>query len=258
VIDLHTHILPGVDDGAQALPDALAMARVALEDGITTVVATPHRNPWSYRADRADAERRLEDVRQACRAEGLEIRLLLGGEAYMSPNLVEQVQSGLALTINGGRFLLIEWPYEQYPMYSERILFELQVRGIVPIIAHAERYRIVRRDPFALAPLVERGIMVQVTASSLLGEFGAETKRVTEMLLSHGLAHVIASDSHAVDRRPPVLRAARDRAVELVGEERAWAMVADVPRKVIDNESIELPLPKLRKPQPFWAFWRSS
>lgn len=258
MIDLHTHILPGVDDGAESLEDALAMARMAQNDGIAAVVATPHRNPWSYRADRADAERRLDEVREACRQGGIEIRLLLGGEAHIAPDLAEQVRNGLALTINDSRFLLVEWPYDQYPGYSEQVIFELRVRGIVPIVAHAERYRIVRRDPNYLATLIERGVLVQVTAESLLGERGPEIRRVTEVLLTRGLAHVIASDSHGIDHRPPVLSPARDRAAELVGEARAWAMVAEVPRRVIDDESIELPPPKVVKPQPFWAFWRSG
>lgn len=258
MVDLHSHILPGVDDGAPTLDDSLAMARVARDDGVATVVATPHRNPWAYREDRADAERRLDDVRAECSKEGIEINLLLGGEAHIAPDLVEQVRCGLALTINSGRFLLVEWPYDQYPEYSEQVIFDLQVHGIVPIVAHAERYRFVRRDPNYLATLVERGVLIQVTASSLLGEFGPDTRKLTEILLTHGLAHVIASDSHAVDRRPPVLSAARDRATELVGEECARAMVVDVPSQVVDNRSIDLPPPKMFKPQPFWAFWRSG
>jgi protein-tyrosine phosphatase len=258
VIDLHSHIIPGVDDGAATIDDALAMARVARDDGIVVVVATPHRSPWTYWEERADAERRLEELRAACRREGIELRLLLGSEAYIAPDLVEQVEKGLALTINGGRYLLIEWPYEQYPAYSERVLFELQVHGVVPIIAHAERYRVVRRDPSYLATLIERGVLVQVTASSLLGELGPEIRRTTEILVASHLAHLIASDSHGVDRRPPVLSVARDRAAALVGEAAARAMVSDTPRRVIEDQPIELPAPKLRKPQRFWAFWRSG
>ncbi len=258
MVDLHSHILPGVDDGAATLADALAMARAARDDGIATVVATPHRNPWAYRADRADAERRLDEVRVACRQEGIEITLLLGGESHIAPDLVDQVERGAAITINGGRFLLVEWPYEQYPEYSEQVIFDLQVHGIVPIVAHAERYRFVRRDPNYLATLIERGVVVQVTASSLLGEFGPDIRKLTEILLTHGLAHVIATDSHSVDRRAPTLSAARDRAAELVGEDCARAMVADVPSQVVDNHSFDLPPPKPYRPQPFWAFWRSG
>lgn len=258
MIDLHTHILPGVDDGVETLDGALALVRRAREDGITTMVATPHRNPRMYSADRVDAERRLEVAREACRHAGLDVRILLGGESFMAPDLVEQVDSGLALTINGGRYLLIEWPYDQYAAYGEEIIFRLQAeRRIVPIMAHAERYSFVSRNLRDLARLVHRGLLVQVTAASLLGEFGPEIQRVTERLLTSGLAHVIASDSRGVDHRPPMLSAARDRAAKLVGEARAQAMVTDVPRRIIDDEAIDVPPPTLARSKPFWAFWKS-
>src|SRR5579875_1386802 len=172
------------------------MARLAAADGITTIVATPHRNPWSYREGRADAERRLLEVRQACQREGIALCLLLGGESHIAPDLPHQLETGLALTINGSRYLLIEWPLADYPPYSDQVIFELQVRGIIPVVAHAERYRFVQRDPQGLARQVERGVLAQVTASSLLGEFGPRVRRVSEDLLTRGLAHLIASDSH--------------------------------------------------------------
>jgi protein-tyrosine phosphatase len=256
VIDLHTHLLPGVDDGAGTLAEAVAMARLAAADGVTTIVATPHRNPWSYRADRADAERRLEEVRRACQCEGIAVRLLLGGESYIAPDLPEQLETGLALTINGSRYLLIEWPLAEYPPYSDQVIFELQVRGIIPVVAHAERYRFVQRDPQGLARQVERGVLAQVTASSLLGEFGPRVRRASEDLLTRGLAHLIASDSHGPERRAPVLSRARARAAELVGEGRARALVEDVPRAIINDERVDLPPPVLPKPRPFWMFWR--
>ncbi len=258
MIDLHNHILPGVDDGASDLDDALAMARLARDDGITTIVATPHRNLWSYHAEPADARRRLAELRQACAGAGCDVELLLGGEAYVAPDLAEQVRRGLALTINDGRYLLVEWPYDLYPPYSDQAIFELQVRGIVPIVAHAERYRVVRRNIHFLAPLVERGVIVQVTAGSLLGEAGPEVQRVAEALLVEGLAQVLATDSHSVTRRPPVLSAARDRAEDLVGAERAHALVGDVPRQILENRPVELPAPKVRRTKGFWTFWRSG
>jgi protein-tyrosine phosphatase len=258
VIDLHTHILPGVDDGASTVGDAVALARMASDDGVSTIVATPHRGPWAYREDRADAERRLEEVRLACQHAGIDVDLLLGGEVFIAPNLAEQVREGLALTINGGRYLLVEWAYDHYPAYSEQAIFDLRLRGIVPIVAHAERYRFVRRDPTYLATLIERGVLVQITASSLLGEFGLAIQKLAETLLVDGLAQVIASDSHGVSRRPPVLSKARDRAAELVGEARARALVVDVPRQIVDDVAIDLPTPRVRRPRPFWAFWRTG
>jgi protein-tyrosine phosphatase len=258
VIDLHTHILPGVDDGAQTLDDSVAMARVAVDDGITAVVATPHRNPWTYTAGVAEAERRLDEVRAACREAGLAIRLILGGEAYVAPDLAEQVRVGLALTINESRYLLVEWPFEQYPVYSEQAIFDLQVRGIVPLMAHAERYRFLQRDVQKVRALVDRGILIQVTGSSLTGGHGPEPQKLAEALLTSGLAHVLASDAHSAELRPPILTPAYQRAIELVGEARARAMVTDAPEQIIDNRPVDLPPAKPPVQRPFWAFWRRS
>ncbi|HUX88580.1 MAG TPA: CpsB/CapC family capsule biosynthesis tyrosine phosphatase [Chloroflexota bacterium] len=258
MIDLHTHILPGVDDGAKEIGDAVAMAQVALADGITTIVATPHRNPWAYTAEIADAQRRLDEVRAACDKAGLGVRLILGGEAFVAPDSADQVRDGLALTINQSRYLLLEWPFDQYPAYSDQAVFDLQVRGIVPLMAHAERYRFFQRDVQKLRGLVERGVLVQVTGSSLTGGHGPEPQKLAELLLTSGLAHVLASDAHSADFRPPILSTAFQRAIELVGEARARAMVVDVPQEVIDNRSVDLPPVDPPVSRPFWAFWRHA
>jgi protein-tyrosine phosphatase len=259
LIDLHTHILPGVDDGAENLAVAVAMAQMARDDGVTTIVATPHRNPWAYCAEPDQARQLLAGLQKACHEAGCDVELLLGGEAHIAPDLPNQLRQGVALTINDTRYLLIEWPVDLFPAYSDRVIFDLQVRGIMPIIAHAERYRVVQRNVRFLVPLIERGLVVQVTASSLLGEAGPVTQHVAETMLVENLAHVLASDSHSVTRRPPVLSAARARAAELVGAERARALVEAVPRAIVDNRALSLPVPSpSRGNKPFWAFWRSE
>jgi protein-tyrosine phosphatase len=258
LIDLHTHILPGVDDGAEDLASSVAMARMARADGISTIVATPHRNPWSYCAEPEHARQLLESVRDACRAADCDVEILLGAEAHIAPDLPDQLRQGIALTINASRYLLIEWPVDLWPSYTDHVIFDLQVRGIVPIIAHAERYRVVQRDTRFLVPLVERGVVVQVTAGSLLGDAGPETRKVAETMLADNLAHLLASDSHSVIRRPPVLSAARARSRAIVGEERARAMVEAVPRAILDNRPLSLPAPNPSRSRPFWAFWRSD
>lgn len=256
MIDLHNHILPGVDDGASSVAESVELARLARADGVATIVATPHRNAWTYHADRADAEGRLEGLRATCREAAVEINLLLGGEAYIAPDLADQVQSGLALTMNGGRYLLVEWPVDQYPAWSDEAIFRLQVRGFCPIIAHAERYRFVQRELDRLAGLVERGALVQITAASLLGDAGDGARHAAERLLRRGLAHVIATDSHGPTHRPPLLSPARERASEIVGEARAWALVRDVPLQVVDNLTVDLPPAAPPPSKPFWSFWK--
>jgi len=258
VIDLHNHILPGVDDGAATIADARAIARMAYADGIQAIVATPHRHPGAYTAPRDEAARLLDEVRAGVREDGLALDLYLGGEAYIAPDLVGQVQSGLALTINGGRYLLVEWPLRDFPRFSEEIVFELQVRGIVPIIAHAERYRFVQQDLSRLAGFVERGALVQITAGSLFSTINRGYRKTAEVLLTHGLVHVIASDSHNVGRRPPILSRARERASELVGSERARAMVEDSPRQIVENRPVELPDVIVRARRSFWSFWKEE
>jgi protein-tyrosine phosphatase len=258
LIDLHTHVLPGVDDGARTMDDALAMAKVALDDGITTVVATPHRHEGAYRAPREDAQQRLAELQAALTEADLNLEVVLGGEAQIAPDSAAQVRAGLAFTINGGRYLLVEWPFEQWPLYSEQAIFDLQIEGVLPIIAHAERYRVVQRNHLQLAPLIERGVIVQVNGGSLLGTSGPEVQRTAEKLVLEGMAHVLASDAHSAHARPPLLSAARDRAASLVGEARARAMVEDVPRQIIESRGVSLPDVEVRKARPFWAFWRTS
>jgi protein-tyrosine phosphatase len=258
LIDLHCHILPGVDDGAETITDSLAMARLAAEDGITTIVATPHRSAWTYQAAPVDVQRLVADVQEACDRAGYALQVVRGGESFVAPDLAEQVKSGLALTINGGRYLLIEWPYDQYPPFVDQMIFDLQLRGIVPVIAHAERYRVVQHDLRFLRGLIDRGVAIQVTAGCLLGDAGPAARKLVETMLVENLAHVLASDSHSATRRPPILRAARDRASELIGPERAQAMVLDVPRQMIDDRPIELPAPVIHRQRSFWPFGRSG
>jgi protein-tyrosine phosphatase len=258
LIDLHNHIMPGVDDGAETIEDSLAMARMSFDDGITVVVATPHRNSWSYDAPPADAQRRLAELQERCREAGCDITLYLGGEAFVAPDLADQVKRGVALTINGSRYLLVEWAIDQFPAYADEAIFNLRVQGIVPIIAHAERYRAVQRQVDSLTSLVRRGAMVQVTASSLTGEAGPNARRCAEQIILSNLGHILATDSHSVRHRLPILSAARARAEELIGPDRARSLVLDVPRLIIDNRPVELPEPIEPQSKPFWAFWRSG
>jgi protein-tyrosine phosphatase len=192
------------------------------------------------------------------RAAGCAVEIVLGSESFVAPDLADQVRSGLALTINGGRYLLVEWGLEQFPAYADDVVFDLRVHGIVPIIAHAERYLTVQRNVESLTPLVRRGAMVQISAGSLTGEPRSPARRAAEQILAASLGHIVATDSHSIHRRSPTLSAARARATELIGDERATSMVVDVPRKIIDNQPVELPDPIEHQSRPFWAFWRSG
>ncbi|MGQ9675590.1 MAG: tyrosine-protein phosphatase [Chloroflexota bacterium] len=255
MIDIHSHILPGLDDGARTIGEALQMAKAALDEGIKAIVATPH-IVCTGSNGRERILARLREVQEAVAEQGWAISVLPGAELYVEPNLVKEVRAGRAPTINDGPYALVELPIRDYPLYTEQVLFELQVAGIVPILAHPERLVSLMRDISLLFRLVQRGVLAQITAESLIGGQGPAIKGLTEIMLRHNLVHVIASDAHSVDFRPPVLKAAAERAAELIEPAKAWAMVTSVPQAIVEGRPIEVEEPMQPPTRKFWNLWR--
>ncbi len=258
MIDIHTHILPGCDDGASSMEESLEMAAVAVQDGIRQVVATPHEEAWGKTIDIQRVVAAVDDLRRAIADRGIDIEVLVGIEALLAPDLPERLAQRRVLGINEKRYVLVEVPFQLYPAFADQTFFELQLRGIVPVLAHPERNAAVQRDPYILEGPVSRGVMVQITAGSLLGAFGSKTRETAETMLASNLAHVIASDAHSPEARPPILSTAARRAAELVGAERAEAMVSSVPKSIIIGERVELPAPIRQKARKGWPFPQSA
>jgi protein-tyrosine phosphatase len=241
LVDLHCHVLPGLDDGPRDERETLAMLRAAVDDGISTVVATPH-------AHHAGANTTLEAVERAnllARESGLPIHVLPGHEARLSSDLIEQVATSEVLTLNRHGYLLVEWPYtEQWPVQVvERTTTRLLDAGLRLVLAHAERSRVVQQRPEVLEALVARGVIVQLNAASLTGYEGERAREVAELLLRRRLAHVIASDAHNAQYRPPRLHFAYELAGQLAGPDYA-AWLCQVPPLVIAGEVVSLPAPE--------------
>jgi protein-tyrosine phosphatase len=254
MVDIHCHILPGVDDGALDIGDALAIAAAAVSAGTTVMIATPHFSEES-KLNAAVCRERLAGLRRAIAEVGIGLDVRLGCEARFVPSVVARAAAGELPTLAGSSYLLLEWPITLVN-YTDQILFDLRLKGIRPILAHVERYRFVQSDVDMLVPLVERGTLTQVTAGSLTGEYGPAARRAAEEIVERGLAHVIASDAHSVDSRPPDLRPAVECAARLIGREAALAMVVDVPRAIVENRAVEASPPRPRRRRPFWALWR--
>ncbi len=237
MIDIHTHILPGLDDGAKSLDEAVELLRMASEDGTRAVVATPHISDGVYPNSLAAIEGKLSELQEMVRSE-LDIQIYMGAEVRIAPGLANRVTSGEVPTINDGGYLLLELPDEIVPPQTEELLFDLTVNKITPIITHVERYMWTKRNISRIEGFVHAGALVQVTAMSLTGGFGRATRKLSETLLKRGLVHVIASDAHSVTRRPTGLRAALDAAVKIVGEDEANDMVNATPQKIINGEPL--------------------
>jgi len=253
--DLHAHILPGVDDGPKDMVDSIEMARVAAKDGTAVLLATPHNKDVNQDHSVAYVRDLIKEFARQLQSNNVQLQLLLGMENHIEPDLPEQVKEGRALTVNSSRYILVELPFTSYPRFASDVIFKLQLQGLTPIIVHPERNTVIQRYPSTLESLVEKGILAQVTAGSLLGVFGPEPKKSSEVLLKRNLLHFIASDTHHhLGPRNPTLTMGMEAAAKVVGHERARAMVIDTPRAVVNNQPVEIE-PLLKEPRRFlWPF----
>lgn len=234
-IDVHSHLLPGIDDGAPDWETSLAMARVAVADGIGTVVATPH---WPLDQNTTAGPRVRELVAEAqerLAAAAIPLRVLPGHELAISWEMDAALAAGEALPLADSHFLLMETPYFGMPPYLRDLLFRLQSRGYRPILAHPERNPEVQQDPKILEELVDAGCLLQVNAGSVLGQFGGRTRRAAMKLLSLGWVQLLASDSHNPAGRPPRLDEAAQVAARTIGSEAAQSLIGAGPFAVVQD-----------------------
>jgi protein-tyrosine phosphatase len=235
VIDLHSHVLPGVDDGARTLEDSRELARRAAAEGITAIAATPH-----VRADYPTTVDRMEEGVASLRADFAEqkipVEILHGGEIDLNAmaSLTEDDLRRFTIA-QTGRYLLVEFPYRGWPHGLEQRLFDLALAGITPIIAHPERNSSVQAEPGRLASIVERGGLVQITAASLDGRIGRRSRKAAEDLIARGHAHLLASDAHT----PEVREVGLAGAVEALGDEgMARYLTEVVPAAIVAGDGL--------------------
>jgi protein-tyrosine phosphatase len=245
VIDLHSHVLPGIDDGPPTLEGSLALARAAAAGGTRTLAATPHID-HRHGVDPAELPGRVRQVSDALRAEGIPLTLVAGGEIALSrsPDLTDEELRSLCL--GSGSFLLVESPHVPTGGGLEPALFDLQVRGFRVLLAHPERSPVFLRDRERLRQLVSHGAMCSITAGSIAGRFGRTVRAYALELLREGLVHDVASDSHDDTRRPPELRdcfAGADRDLPGLSGQAQW-LGHDAPAAILAGRELP-PRPEL-------------
>ena len=256
MIDLHTHILPGIDDGVKEEDEAVAFARMAREDGIRTIVATPHCKEGFYFNTKKEIFPAVERLRTRLQEESVDVQLLPGAEVHICPDLVERIGNGLAPTLaDNGKTLLLELSLSQPPVELPELLFQLKLAGIIVLFAHPERIRHFYEDSSRYERLVQMGAWGQLTSGSLLGTFGNDIRKLSEDLLVRGLVHVLASDAHNIRGRPPLMQESMERAAELVGEEYARAMVTSAPQALLEGRSLRMPAVQRPERKLFFGRW---
>ena len=259
MIDIHSHIMPEVDDGARSMQEALEMASIAAADGIEQIVSTPHMfNGLSQNPEPSEILERVARLNEAVAAVcGGRLTILPGNEVHISHEIAEQAKRNRVTKINQANYMLVEFPQFTVPLGAGDLFYNLLLQGVHPILVHPERNSEIQTRPRIVADLVERGVLIQVTAMSVTGEFGPAARTCAESLLRHNCVHFLATDAHRPTRRPPILSKGRDAAAAIIGEDRARKLVEDHPRAAINGISIavEPPIPFEKASKPRRSFF---
>lgn len=248
MIDIHIHLLPNLDDGAKSMDESIQMCRIGYQDGIRTFIATPHVLPGIYENHRSTILLKLRELNSKLDSEfpsfSPTLSILPGADVHFSPDMPRLCERGEILTLNDqGRFLMVEFPFQGIPFQAEEVLFKLLAKGVIPIISHPERNFEIGQRPKRYYEMIRMGCLGQVTAMSLTGGFGPGAKRVAEFLLSKRLIHLLASDAHSTDGRPPILSLGVRAAEKIVGTEEAQKMVTEYPRDLLEGRRPGVPDP---------------
>lgn len=242
-VDVHSHILPGFDDGARSLEECLAMARAAERGGINDIIATPHVDLEGNRPDLEAVLRTSHEVNDKLAGEGIELTLHTGAEVRMSAALMKPLQLSLPLRdltlMRGGEYLLLDLPMVEFPLPSEEVFFQLQLAGITPVLAHPERNRFIHDHFEQLPRLVERGVVLQVNAGSLIGQYGRKIEHCGWKVLTDGLAHLVATDAHNPASSSLDLGKVNALIAKRLDEAEARRLLEENPRRILEGESLE-------------------
>lgn len=238
MIDIHTHILPSIDDGAQDLKESIELLQTLAKQGVTEVIATPHVIKGTYDNTRSTIDEQLNLLKNAIIDNNIEMKIYPGAELYLDTDTVENVKAN-NLTLASSRYVLVESSFQKFPNNFEGILFHLQQEGYEPIIAHAERFHDFNTNFNYLVTLLNRGFYVQVNCGSLFGEIGERIRKFALKLLEQGCIHFLASDLHGLKKRPLVMDKTYNFISENFSEELAELLMVENPSNIINNKPIK-------------------
>lgn len=242
MIDIHSHVLAGIDDGARDTTESLLMLKQAVKSGTRAVVCTPHIFDTGCVTSPADISQRTDELRSMAVAEGIDIKLYTGAEIMLTHDLDQRYQKGEFTTLASSRYILIEPPMHDFPAYTETVMFNLMLLGLIPILAHPERNVTLGANPSRLYELILRGVMVQANAGSFTGVFGIGVRRFALRLIENNQVHFLGSDGHSTTGRTLVLAHGLKSAEAELRTNLSY-LVNDNPKAVLADEVIVAPEP---------------
>lgn len=254
MIDIHCHILPGMDDGPESNLQFLEMAREAVKSGVTSVLATPHHLNGRYENSKEKILEQVKKSNEYLKQKDIPLTVYPGQEIRMHRELFNAIKNDEILTINNmGKYLLIEFRSIEVPTYSNEMIYELSLKGITSIIVHPERNKVFNETPQLLFELVEEGALVQLTAGSIVGHFGRKVKAFSEQIIEHHLAHFIATDAHNVSSRGFYLQEAYNSVANKYGLSQTYYYMENAELLLL-GKSIQIEEPTRIRKRVFWVF----
>lgn len=252
MIDIHSHILPEIDDGSKDRKMTLDMLRTAEKDGITEIVATPHFCRGYGEAPYDEVKEMVENLNKVALNEGIKIKINYGQEVYYSESMIEDYKNGTIGTINDSRYMLFELPMGKFESETFDIIYELQVLGITPVLAHPERYKFIMEEPSFINKFIDEGVLFQMNAGSITGNFAGKVKKTASILLEHGIYNFIGSDAHNDANR----RANISEGIKLASEKNKMYrdFFEESSIKLLKNEEVEFRGRKIKVKKSFMSF----
>ncbi|AJA46775.1 capsular polysaccharide biosynthesis protein [Clostridium pasteurianum DSM 525 = ATCC 6013] len=253
MIDIHCHVLPGIDDGSRNIDMSVEMLRIAEENGTKKMIATPHYYRGSYENEFEDVLGHVENLNAQLKTKGINVEIFPGQEVFVDRYTLEAYKSGIIHPLNASKYMLIEFPMDVLPDNAIDIIYELKILGVKPIVAHPERYLYINGDLTNINKFIEEGCLFQLNTTSIMGLMGKRVKEAAYSLMDNGLCHFIASDAHSTERRCPNLGL-------LMGDikkdyEKIYNSVQKNAQCILDNEEIDVDLKKIEKKKGLFSFF---
>ncbi|AKG73454.1 tyrosine-protein phosphatase [Salinicoccus halodurans] len=243
MIDIHNHVLIGVDDGPQNEDEALNLLRQAIDNGITDIIVTPHHYSGDFINPKSKIVTKMAEVTDIIEKHQLNINIYPGQEIRINGDLVNEIETDVNLPLNQSQYVLVEFSFTEIASFTENLFFDLQMKGYTPLIAHPERCRPMAKDPNKLYELIEKGAIAQITAGSVSGALGEGLQETSLKMIEHNLIHVVASDAHHATMRPFMLKEAYEVIEEKLGSEYVEYLQKNA-EAILNNKEVKVRSPK--------------
>ena len=247
MIDIHSHILPNIDDGSRSIEETFNLIREAKNVGFDAIVSTSHYMEEYYETNAPEREVWVTAIYENLQAKNIDIKLYLGNEIYMSENIIKLLEERKASTINDTSYVLFELPLNVEPPNLYDIIYEMEQYKLVPILAHPERYSFVQREPELIYDLIEKGVLMQANYGSIIGQYGNRAQMIVKKLFEGNMIHMLGSDAHRQNTIYPKIPQILAELNELIGEEKLTTLTTTNPNLVIHNKRIDIEPPRMMK-----------